>query len=282
MKNLKYSIVAAFLLCIGSAVSMAQTSPASAEASISRMTLLPGFEATLFASEPAVVNPIHWTWDHKGRLWVVESVDYPDVIREDSPVEGGGDKIIILEDRDGDNIADTRTVFAEGLNIPVGIVLTETGVIINVTGSIWHLEDLDGDDKADKSTELYSGYPIIDTHLQENSIEYGLDNRYWVTHGGWRVTPVDYGAFTFQLGDASVEQFAYETGGAENRWGIAFTEEGDAFMNGANSAPVWNYPIPYTNYTEASLGYRTANLGNFGTTATAPGIRNLGRRKPFY
>jgi putative membrane-bound dehydrogenase-like protein len=240
------------------------------------MTLLSGFEASLFVSEPALVNPMHWTWDHKGRLWVVESTDYPDIIRENSPVTGGGDRVIILEDFDGDGQADARTIFAEGLNIPVGIALTETGIIVNVTGSIWHLEDLDGDGQADTRTELYSGYPIVDTHLQENSVQYGLDNRYWVSQGGWSGTQghadLDHGAFVFKLGDPSTEHVVYETSDAQNRWGIAFTEEGDAFMNGANSAPVWNYPIPYTNYLEASLGYRTASMGNFGTTATAPGI----------
>ena len=71
--------------------------------------LLPGYEVNLFAQEPMLANPIHMTWDNRGRLWVACSWAYPQL----KPGEVANDKIIILEDVDGDGRADKSTVFAD-------------------------------------------------------------------------------------------------------------------------------------------------------------------------
>src|SRR3954469_18718496 len=78
------------------------------------MTLPPGFKATLFAGEPDVVQPIAFTFDDRGRLWVVECLSYPKW-RSDGK---GNDRVIILEDTDGDGTFDKRTVFLDnGCNL---------------------------------------------------------------------------------------------------------------------------------------------------------------------
>jgi len=77
------------------------------------------FELQLFASEPDIINPIAMAWDEKGRLFVIETVDYPNEVRDE---EGeGNDRIKILEDTNGDGKADKVTVFADGLNIPTSV-----------------------------------------------------------------------------------------------------------------------------------------------------------------
>ena len=85
--------------------------------------LLPGFEVNLFAAEPMLANPVHMVWDSRGRLWVACSWAYPQL----EPGEVADDKIIILEDTDGDGAADKSTVFADGLYVPTGIELANGG-----------------------------------------------------------------------------------------------------------------------------------------------------------
>src|SRR5262249_57160863 len=84
--------------------------------SVKRMKVADGFEVKLFAAEPMVVNPIAMTVDEKGRVWVIECFEYP---KRTPKGQMPRDRIVILEDTDGDGIADKRTVFAEGKDFPM-------------------------------------------------------------------------------------------------------------------------------------------------------------------
>ena len=87
-------------------------------AELASFKLADGFEANLFASEKdGVVKPIQIRWDTRGRLWVIRSTTYPQL----KPGEEPNDKVLILEDTDGDGRADKTTVFADGLMIPTGL-----------------------------------------------------------------------------------------------------------------------------------------------------------------
>jgi putative membrane-bound dehydrogenase-like protein len=249
--------------------SFAQLTP---EQSIARMDLPSGFEAKVFVAEPAITNPLDWAWDHKGRLWVTETVDYPNTIVADNPISGGSDQIKILEDTDGDGAADKITVFASGLNIPAGIALTETGVVVNVTGAMYHLEDTNGDDVMDKSTELYSGFPLGDTHVQENSVKYGLNNKYWVAHGGITVQnntrgPASNGIFTFTLGDANYEDVYIKSGTAQN-WDHGTTEEGEVISRSSAAGTATHVAIPESYYGKIPQGFRGVPIINSNRTAS--------------
>lgn len=91
-------------------------------------------------------------WDEKGRLFVIETVDYPNEVRDE---EGeGNDKIKILEDTDGDGRADKVTVFADGLNIPTSMTFANGGLIVSMAPHFLFLRDTDGDDKADVREKL--------------------------------------------------------------------------------------------------------------------------------
>src|SRR4029453_10702222 len=76
-----------------------------------KMAFAEGFSATLFAGEPDVVQPIAFTFDDRGRMWVAECLSYPKWTKDGT----GRDRIVILEDTDGDGVHDVRKVFADNL-----------------------------------------------------------------------------------------------------------------------------------------------------------------------
>src|SRR5215471_16208658 len=109
------------------------------------MTLPPGFEVTLFAGEPDVVQPIAFTFDDRGRLWVAEAYSYPVRV----PEERARDRILIFEDADGDGRFDTRKVFADRLNLVSGLELGFGGVWVGAAPQFLFIPDADGDDVPD-------------------------------------------------------------------------------------------------------------------------------------
>lgn len=135
-----------------------------------------GFELQLFASEPDVVNPIYMNWDERGRLWVIETVDYPNEIKED---DKGDDRIKIIEDTNGDGKADKTTIFAEGLNIPTSFVFSNGGIIVSMAPSFVFLKDTNNDNRADIKQYVLKGWGKRDTHAQASNLRYGIDNKIW-------------------------------------------------------------------------------------------------------
>ena len=117
----------------------------------------------LFASEeqfPEIANPITMRFDSRGRLWVSCSTTYPHVY----PGEEPRDKILILEDTDQDGRADDCKVFADDLHLPLSFELAKNGIYVSEQPDLTLIEDLDGDDKADRRTVLLSGFGTEDSH----------------------------------------------------------------------------------------------------------------------
>ncbi|MBT6789878.1 MAG: hypothetical protein HOA45_09475, partial [Verrucomicrobia bacterium] len=139
-----------------------------------------GFRMELFASEPNVINPIYMTWDERGRLWVVESVDYPNEFKDGRK---GNDRIKVCEDTNGDGRADKFTVFAEGFNMPTSMAFARGGVILAHAPDFYFLKDTDGDDKADIREVLFTGWGVGDTHAGPSNLRYGFDNWIYGTVG---------------------------------------------------------------------------------------------------
>ena len=129
--------------------------------------LPPGFSAQLVAAEPDIQKPINMAFDARGRLWVTCTVEYP-FPAKDRP---GRDTIKILDDFGPDGRARKITTFATGLNIPIGILPLPDckSCIVSETGRILKLTDTDGDGKADKTEELFTGFGTEDTHGGTNS-----------------------------------------------------------------------------------------------------------------
>jgi uncharacterized cupredoxin-like copper-binding protein len=123
----------------------------------------PRFEVTCFASEedfPELTKPIQMRWDTKGRLWVSTSQTYPQVL----PGEGPIDKILILEDTNGDGKADKCTVWADHLHIPLSFEFGDGGVYVSEQPHITFLKDTDGDGKADLRRIVLTGFGTEDSH----------------------------------------------------------------------------------------------------------------------
>lgn len=224
----------------------------SGEEAIERMIVPAGFRVELFAAEPQIVNPITMTWDERGRLWVVESIEYP-YPGEFWPDGGGKDRIVILEDSDGDGRADKETEFAGGLNIPTALTFADGGVIVQQAPETLFLKDTDGDDRADVRKVLFEGWSQRDTHAGPSNTFYGLDNWIWgvLGYSGFEGT-VGGEAHKFAMGvyrfkkDGSKLEFMRRTN--NNTWGLGFSEAGDAFASTANGNPSSYVPFARRYY----------------------------------
>ena len=114
------------------------------------MTVPDGFKVQLAAGEPLVHQPIAFTIDSRGRLWVAEAHTYPNRAKDGE----GKDKIIILEDTDGDGTFEKRTVFIEGLNLVSGLELGFGGVWVGAAPYLMFIPDRDGDDVPDQGSPV--------------------------------------------------------------------------------------------------------------------------------
>jgi uncharacterized protein len=224
--------------------------PLSPEESLQYTQVPVGFRLELFASEPDIVNPICMAWDHRGRLWVAEAVDYPNELTNDRT---GRDSIKILEDTNGDGRCDKVTVFADGLNVPTSIVFANGGVIVAQAPDFLFFQDTNGDDKADVREVLNTGWGVADTHAGPSSFRYGLDNRVWGTVG--------YSGYSERRGDSDVRfgngVFNMKADGSDvtfmhqfnnNTWGLGFNSAGDVFGSTANNNPAFFGGFPATGY----------------------------------
>jgi putative membrane-bound dehydrogenase-like protein len=226
--------------------------PLSPGESMQRMVLPADFSLELFASEPDIINPITMNWDEKGRLWVVESIEYP-YTREYLEDGGGKDRITVVEDTDGDGKADEFTVFASGLNIPTSLTFWDGGVIVHQAPETLYLKDTTGDGKADVREVLFDGWQQWDTHAGPNNMQYGLDNWIWGVLGyagmngtvGGEEHQFSMGVYRFKP-DGSKLEFLRRTN--NNTWGLGINEQGGAFISTANGNPSTYLPFPQTNY----------------------------------
>ncbi len=121
------------------------------------------FDVNIFASEedfPELACPIQMRWDSRGRLWVSCSTTYPHVYPGNEP----NDKMVILEDTDGDGRADKSTVWADDLHIPLSFEFGDGGVYVSEEPDMTFLKDTDGDGKADYRRKVLSGFGCEDSH----------------------------------------------------------------------------------------------------------------------
>jgi len=205
------------------------------------------FELQLFASEPDIINPIAMAWDERGRLWVVESVDYPNTFRE---TDGqANDRIKICEDTNGDGKADKFTVFADGLNIPTSIVFANGGIVVSMAPDFVLMKDTDGDDVADVKEVIMTGWGKNDTHAGPSNLQYGFDNKIWGVTGysGFNGT-INGEKISFPQGiyrfDPDGKDFEYLAGSSNNTWGLGFSEDNNVFISTANNTHAAFYSIP--------------------------------------
>lgn len=241
----------------------------------------PGFEVQLVASEPEIQKPLNVAFDASGRVWVTGSSLYPWPARRDAlgepiagfqknwddnhlafratstppePAEHGTDSVRILSDFGPDGRARKVTVFADGLNIPVGVLPLprvasargDSALVFSIP-AIWKLTDLDGDGRADRREKLYEGFGFKDTHGMSSSYWLWLDGWVYGTHGFANVSEVtdrpgnvtkltSGNTYRFRPDGSRFELFAR---GQTNPFGLAFDARGDVYTADSHSKPVY-------------------------------------------
>lgn len=243
--------------------------PLSPQESMKHYVVPEGFHLELFASEPQIGGkPIAMNWDERGRLWIAETIDYPNELQ---PIGRGRDRIRICEDTDRDGIADRFVVFAEGLSIPTTLVFAHGSVIVQDATRTIRLTDTDGDDVADQQETIFTGWAVGDTHGGVSNFQYGLDNWIWGMQGynasrptidGKPTQEFRQGFFRFKP-DGSEVEFIRSTN--NNTWGFGLSEEGIVFGSTANHNPSCYMPIP-NRYYESVRGWAPSVLGTIADT----------------
>ncbi|SHN07837.1 putative membrane-bound dehydrogenase domain-containing protein [Cyclobacterium lianum] len=248
----------------------------SPEDEMADFILPPGFEISLFASEPDISKPINMAFDERGRLWVSQSSEYPIKAGEGE----GTDRISILEDSDGDGKADNITHFANDLNIPIGLLPIKGGAVAFSIPNVYRFYDTDGDDKADHREVLLGPFETKDTHGMVNNLFRGLDGWIHASHGfsnistvagsdGDSVRMVSGNTFRFKPDGSRVEK---TTDGRINPFGSDLDELGYHYSADCHTLPIYQL-IRDGNYTQ--WGKKEPNLGfaptmmDYGLNSTA-------------
>ncbi|MFT5049856.1 MAG: putative heme-binding domain-containing protein [Chlamydiales bacterium] len=233
-----------------------------AQSSRALVTAAPGMRVDVFADEqqfPELANPVQMAWDVRGRLWVAVWPTYPHWV----PGEPRNDKLLILEDEDGDGRADTCKTFAGDLHNPTGFEFWNGGVLLAAAPDLLFLEDTDGDDRVDRRERLLHGLSSADTHHSANSFVLGPDGALYFQEGTFHQSQVEsiYGpvrnrdgcVWRFHPRSWRVERyipygFANPHGHVFDRWGQDFMTDGTGNVN--------YYALPFSGALPEPLKHR--------------------------
>ena len=232
------------------------TDPLPPAEQLKKFHLPPGFEIQLVAAEPDLRKPMNMAFDAMGRLWITESREYPFAAPLDKPAR---DTIRIFSDFDETGRARKVTIFADGLNIPIGIYPFYSPASDGKQGftwkciawtipNIWLMEDTDGDGKADKREVLYGPFDHTrDTHGNQASFRRGFDGWLYATHGfnndshvkgrdGHQVDLNSGNTYRMRLDGSRIE---HHTWGQVNPFGLAWDPLGNLYSSDCHSAPTY-------------------------------------------
>jgi putative heme-binding domain-containing protein len=187
----------------GRGVQRDDTPPTPALEALKKFTMREGFAIDLMASEPDVRQPLYMSWDSRGRLWVLEYLQYQfpaglkivsydqhlraqfDKVPEPPP-KGvrGADQVVVFEDSDGDGFFDKHRVVLEGLNIATAAIKGAGGIWVMNAPYLLFYPDANDDDVPDGDPEVaLSGFGIEDTHSVANSLRWGPDGWLYGANG---------------------------------------------------------------------------------------------------
>jgi putative membrane-bound dehydrogenase-like protein len=223
-------------------------------------TPIEGLTVDLVASEPVIRQPIDLHFDDRGRLWVVQYLQYPfpaglDITSYDQYLRArysgvpaappnhvrGADKITVLEDTDGDGVFDAHEDVITGLNITTSVLTGRGGVWVMNPPYLLFYRDRTGDGLPDGDPEVpLAGFGLEDTHSLANSLTWGPDGWMYGVHGSTSTAKVRGISF---LGQAvwryhpETNEFELFAEGGGNPWTLSFDSKGRAFSgdNGGNS-----------------------------------------------
>ncbi len=223
---------------------VATTEALPAAETAQQMKLPPGFSAQVVAAEPDVVQPVAYTIDDRGRLWVVENTNYPNCPGEPK------DRIVIFETFDDAGKWVKRTVFYDKLTFATGIAVGHGGVWVGAPPNLLFFPRKDGEDKAAGEPQIVlNGWGSEDTHETLNDFAWGPDGwlygcqgiftnsnvgqpgapdseRVKINAGVWRWHPVK-------------KKFELYAEGASNQWGVDWDDRGQAFFEACVIPHMW-------------------------------------------
>ncbi|MBL9179116.1 MAG: hypothetical protein JNM65_13725, partial [Verrucomicrobiaceae bacterium] len=243
-----------------------------------KMSVPEGYAVRCFAHEPMVQNPVAMTWDHRGRLWVVEAYEYPEGSKHPAPFGGeakddqyhpmpglGGkiprDRVVILEDTDNNGEADKRTVFVEGLNLASAILCGDNGIYIGQQPHLLHFRDDNGDDKPDAWRVVLTGFGREDTHELLNSFCWGPDGWLYMTHGVFTHSKVR------RPGQPESEGFKFDAGiGRARPMGVRTPSSASKEERAGALALPWEFEV-FADGTSNPWGCDFDAAGNFFVSA---------------
>jgi putative membrane-bound dehydrogenase-like protein len=212
------------------------------EESLKGMKVPDGWEIKLFAAEPDIINPISFTVDEKGRLWVVECYEYPKRTPDGKKPK---DRIKVLEDTTGAGKADKVAIWAEGKDFPAGdhprhngfdlasgIEVGDGGVYLGAAPYLFFLQDKKGTGHCDTIDVLLKGFGSEDTHEVLNTMQWEPDGLLYGLHGIFThstVGEIKLDAAVWRY-SAKAKRFDIFAEGTSNPWGMDFDEHGQCFL----------------------------------------------------
>jgi putative membrane-bound dehydrogenase-like protein len=257
-----------FLFCL---VLLSQSAPFTPEEAPGKMTVPEGFKVKLFAGEPDIVQPMAFTFDDRGRLWVVECVSYP---RWLPPGQEGHDRIVIFEDTDGDGKFDTKKVFADKLANVSGLAVGHGGVWLTALPYVLFIPVQNGEDvPAGPAEVVLDGWDMKAKHNVFNKPSWGPDGWLYGLNGilsNSRVgkpgtpdserIPMNCGVWRLH---PQTRKFEVVCTGTTNPWGIDWDEVGRAYITNCVIKHVFQV-IPGAHYDRM-----------FGEDKSAPNLYGL-------
>ena len=223
------------------------TEPLTPAEQKAKFKLPAGFEIQLVASEPDIQKPMNLAFDARGRLWVSHSIEYPFAAADPEKARDG---LTVLEGIGPDGMAAKATRFADGLNIPIGVLPLPSGneVIVWSIPNIWKLTDTDNDGKADKKEILYGPFDFADTHGNQNAFRLAPDGWVYACHGFRNASKVKLrgegdvvlemtsgNTYRFKTDGSAIEQMSW---GQVNPFGQAIDPLGNRFTADCHSKPL--------------------------------------------
>ena len=247
--------------------------------------LPPHFEIQLVACEPDIHKPINMNFDDRGRLWVTESVEYPFAVEGNRKPR---DAVKILEDFAADGKAQKITTFADGLNIPIGVLplssrKPEDALVFSIP-NIYRLRDTKGTDHADQRDKLIGEISHDDTHGMTNAFTLGFDGWVYADHGfrnastvkgldGQAIMMQSGNVYRFRTDGSHVEQITH---GQVNPFGLCFDPLGYLYSCDCHSQPIYQLMrggyYPSFGKGHDGLGFAPEMYSNYQDSTAIAGI----------